>query len=71
MKPINGYGDIIEIDTKNYSDIKNWIRNRDRCIAKIIYPARLPDWDFLFKSRILLLQHRLTNSRMYRYRHKL
>ena len=25
MKPINGYGDIIEIDTKNYSDIKNWI----------------------------------------------
>ena len=25
MKPINGYGDIIEIDTRNYSDVKNWV----------------------------------------------
>lgn len=25
MKPINGYGDTIEIDTRNYSEIKNWI----------------------------------------------
>lgn len=26
MKPINGYGDIIEIDTRNYSDVKDGVK---------------------------------------------